>query len=383
MLPSMGWEPWNIDHCTVTQDRKWDQAYYVKLIHQMQASGLSDLGYKYLTLECYDHYRDPNDGSWQVDRKLFPDGYEYLTTYAHSRGLKIRLYTDAGLSPCGCVNDGGSFGHYEDDAKLWAKWGIDGIKIDWCGGDKENLVSRTQYIEFYQAMKKYIKTPFDIEICCWRYDDPWTWGRFAGSMWRTSSDIDRNVNNNPKICFGGCWAPLMRNLDHNRHPDPNCVGPAKGYNYPDMLLVGHPEGLNEIEERTQFSLWCIMASPLYIGADVFKLPQYAKDILMNKEVIAIDQDPLGIQGDVVHEDETGNLQVWAKTLHDNSVAAALLNRSDTPATITANFTDLHLPDNCLVRDLWQKKNMGTYNTSYSTTVRPHETILIKVTPQNK
>ena len=132
----------------------------------------------------------------------------------------------------------------------------------------------------------------------------------------------------------------MRNLDENRHPDHQYVGPGKGWNYPDILLVGLPGGLNEIEERTQFGMWAIVASPLFLGNDLFNMPPYAKQIVMNKEVIAIDQDPLGIQGDVVKEYHNGKLQVWAKPLKNGSKAVALLNRDTTAQQIAVNWTDM-------------------------------------------
>jgi alpha-galactosidase len=158
--------------------------------------------------------------------------------------------------------------------------------------------------------------------------------------------------------MGGDWKSLMRNLDDNRHPDRRYVGPGKGWNYPDILLVGIPGGLNEIEEQTQFGMWAMAASPLFLGNDVFNMPQYAKDIVMNKEVIAIDQDPLGVQGDVVKEYENGRLQVWAKQLRNGAKAAALLNRDTAPREITVSWSDLGISGKWLVRDLWEHADKG-------------------------
>ena len=294
--PPMGWEPWYTDHCG--NSYKWDEEYYKKLADLFAASGLRDLGYKYLTIECGDHYRD-KDGHILASPEKFPHGFNVITDYIHKKGLKVRDYTDAGEGKCCCFEGTGSRGHYEDDAQRWVNFGFDGIKIDWCGGDAEHLDPKTQFVQFAEAMRK-TKRALCVEVCCWGNGNPWEWGRNTGTFWRTSGDLDYpEGSSTPRM--GGDWKILMRNLDDDRHPDPKYVGPGKGWNYPDILLVGIPGGLNEIEERTQFSMWAIVASPLFLGNDLFNMPQYAKEIVTNKEVIAIDQDPLGIQGDVVKE----------------------------------------------------------------------------------
>ncbi len=145
-----------------------------------------------------------------------------------------------------------------------------------------------------------------------------------------------------------------------------------------MLEVGNAGGLNETEERTQFSMWCIMASPLFLGNDVFDMPQYAKDILMNREVIAVDQDPLGIQGDVVKEDRDGLLQVWMKDLKDGSKAVALFNRSEKPGMMTASWKDLGITGKMKVRDLWKHADVGLFAGMYSVEVPSHATVVLKI-----
>jgi alpha-galactosidase len=180
--------------------------------------------------------------------------------------------------------------------------------------------------------------------------------------------------------MGGDWGILMRNLDDNRHPDTKYVGPQGGWNYPDILLVGLPGGLNEIEERTQFSMWAIVASPLFLGNDLFDMPQYAKEIVMNKEVIAIDQDPLGIQGDVVKEYDNAKLQVWVKQLKNGSKAVALLNRDTTARQITVNWSDIGIPGKWLVRDLWEHVDKGKLIDRYTAEVPSHGTAVLEISP---
>ncbi len=370
-LPPMGWEPWNIDHCGSSSN--WDAEYYKKLADYFVSSGLRDAGYIYLTIECGDHYRD-SSGHIQPDLSKFPDGFKPLTDYIHSKGLKVRTYTDAGEEKCPLTFEGkGSFGHYEEDARSWVEWGFDGVKIDWCGGYGV-LDPETQYMQFTKAIRKFSKS-FQIEICCWGIGEPWNWGRYAGSMWRTGGDIDLGAK---LYVAGGAWSLLIRNIDLNRHSDTCLVGPGKGWNYPDMLLIGHPEGLNENEERTMFSIWAIMASPLFLGNDVTDMPQYVKDIVMNKEIIAIDQDKLGRQGEVVQDLESGS-QVWLKELEDGFKAVAIINRSEKPEKITINWDNLNIPGPWKIRDLWEHTDKGTFTDEYSVKLKPHETVVIKLT----
>ena len=374
-VPPMGWEPWNIDHCG--NQYKWDEEFYKKLADFFVSSGLRDLGYNYLTIECGDHYRD-KDGHIQPNLEKFPKGFKAITDYIHKKGLKVRAYTDAGEGKCCCFEGAGSLGHYEDDAKRWVEFGFDGVKIDWCGGADKALDPKTQFLQFADAIRKTNRR-FLVEVCCWGKGNPWVWGRNAGTFWRTSGDID--FDSTSKI--GGNWNILMRNLDDNRHPDTKYVGPGKGWNYPDMLLVGHPGGLNEIEERTQFSMWAIMASPLFLGNDLFNMPQYAKQIVMNKEVIAIDQDPLGIQGDVVKMYNNGKFQVWVKELKNGSKSVALLNIDTTVQQITANWSDMGISGEWLVRDLWEHVDKGKFTTGYTAEVPSHGAALLKISPLSR
>ena len=373
-LPPMGWEPWNIDHCG--QLSNWDEAYYKKLSDFFVSSGLKDLGYTYLTFECHAHYRDSN-GIFQSNPRKFPDGLRSINDYLHSKGLKSRAYTDAGKGKCGgdvCFNGTGSYGFFASDAKIWSEMGFDGVKIDWCGGQSEGLDTKNTFMEFHTEMAKN-NPDFNIEICTWGYGNPWEWGHEAGTFWRTNGDIDMFGDS---TFPGGSWKGLVRNIDGNRHPDKNLVGPGLGWNYADMLLVGVKDGLNETEERTQFNMWCIMASPLFLGNDVLNMPEYAKEIVMNKEMIDIDQDPLGIQGDVVKEYNNGSLQVWMKQLNDGSIAVVLFNRSEKAEKITAAWKDLGIAGKMKVRDLLKHAYKGIYTGSYTEEVESHSTVVFKI-----
>jgi len=369
LLPPMGWEPWNIDHCGNSSN--WDADYYMQLADFFVSSGLKDLGYNYLTIECYSHNRD-SLGRLQPNRLKFPNGFKPVTDYIHSKGLKVRAYTDAGEGTCGCFEGAGSLGHYYDDAKSWVEWGFDGVKIDWCGGDKI-LDPETQYTQFAQAIRHYSKS-FHIEICCWGKGAPWLWGRNVGTMWRTSSDIDYHVR---KTFDGGDWKILLRNIDFNDHGDPKYVGPGKGWNYPDMLIVGHPKGLSELEERTMFGMWAMMASPLFLSNDVMNMPKYVKDIVMNKEIIAIDQDSLGIQGSVVLEFPSFS-QIWLKDLIRGEKAIAVLNRSEKTEKITLKWNELGISGIWKVRDLWEHADKGVFAEEFTVSVQAHEAIVLRL-----
>jgi alpha-galactosidase len=378
-VPPMGWEPWNFDHCGNMY--RWDAEYYKKLADFFATSGLRALGYKYLTIECDDHYRD-KEGHIQPNLNKFPQGFKAITDYIHKRGLKVRTYTDAGRGKCEDVFKGaGSLGHYHDDANRWAAWEFDGVKIDWCGGASAGLNAETHYTQFANAIEKAGR-PFIIEICSWGRGDPWLWGRNAGTFWRTSADIDGWEGHGGKYRseIGGNWIALLRNIEANRHGSLKYVGPGKGWNYPDMLEVGVPGGLNQTEERTQFSMWAIMAAPLFLGNDVFNMPRYAKEIIMNKEVIAIDQDPLGIQGRVVKECDNGKLQVWAKQLEDGSKAVALLNTDTTSHPITVRWNDIGISGNWVVRDPWEHADKGKFARQYTARVPTHGTVLVQISP---
>ena len=220
-LPPMGWEPWYIDHCG--NQYKWDEEFHKKLAAFFVSSGLRDLGYDYLTIECGDHYRD-KDGHIQPNLEKFPNGFKAITDYLHQRGLKARAYTDAGEGKCCCFEGAGSLGHYEDDARRWAEFGFDGVKIDWCGGDSKGLDPKTQFLQFAEAIRK-TNHLLCTEVCCWGRGNPWEWGRNAGTFWRTSGDLDLSHST---LKMWGDWDILMRNLDENRHPITNMSDRGKG-----------------------------------------------------------------------------------------------------------------------------------------------------------
>lgn len=412
--PPMGWCEWNFSH----MNRKYlgndpsgkpydfNEDYIKAVADALVSKGLRDLGYKWLMIPN-NNLRDESGVLRTVWPNRYPRGYEPAINYFHARGLKALLYTDGG-SDLGCFpdqkgNQGGNFQHEQLDADTFADWGADGLKMDWCSGQALKLVPHEQYARFSQAMlsaANRVGRPLQLEICSWGVDNTYQWGYKWGSFWRTSGDIDiwKSSLYRNEIATGGQWEAMLRNLEDNRHPE--VAGPDKGWNFADMLEVGVPGGLNETEERAMFGLWCLEASPLQLSLDiVHEIPAGTWDVIANPEVIAVDQDSLGKQGDKVKvygagdpvdpgdgwigaEVRENNLEVWSKPLRDGSRAVGLFNKTKAAASITVNWTDLGLASDqrAKVRDLWAHKDLGEFTGSYTTTVEAHGLGMFKITP---
>src|SRR5712691_3565878 len=298
--PPMGWNSWNHFGCDVS----------ARLIREtadaMVASGMRDAGYRYVVIDdCWQVARD-RQGRLVADSARFPGGMKPLADYVHSKGLKFGLYTDAGRQTC--QGRPGTYGFEELDARTYAEWGVDYVKEDWCHA--EGLDAPTQYAKFRDALAKAGR-PIVFSICEWGSHHPWTWGPRTGNLWRTTGDI------------GDDWASIISRVDLSSQYALT-AGPG-GWNDPDMLEVGNG-GMTDDEYRAHFSLWAVMAAPLIAGNDVRTLAAATRDILENREVLAVDQDSLGAQGTIVWE-RPPELQVWMKPLQDGSRAVVLLNRS--------------------------------------------------------
>jgi alpha-galactosidase len=354
LTPPMGWNSWNHFACNINESIIRETA------DSMAANGMRDAGYKYVVIDdCWQVSRDAN-GTIVADPARFPHGIAALAAYVHSKGLKFGIYTDAGTKTC--QGRPGTYGHEEQDARTYASWGVDYVKEDWCNAT--GLDAPTQYAKFRDALA-HSGRPIVFSICEWGHNQPWNWAAQTGNLWRTTDDIDDK------------WSSMLTNLDisaqHSKIAKPGA------WNDPDMLEVGNG-GMSDAEYRAHFSLWAIMAAPLLAGNDVRSMSAATKTILLNPEVIAVDQDSLGVQG-VITWEPSPELQVWSKPLHGGAIAVALLNRSDTAAKIPANFwrAGLHV-DSANVRDLWLHRDLGRFKGEYATTVAPHSVVMIRVTP---
>jgi len=352
--PPMGWNSWNHFGCDVSEQLIEQEA------DAIASSGMRDAGYKYVVIDdCWQTARDGH-GVIVADSARFPHGIKALADYVHGKGLKFGIYTDAGTKTC--QGRPGTLGHEAQDARTYARWGVDYVKEDWCNA--AHLVASVQYAKFRDALARAGR-PIVFSLCEWGSNQPWDWAPRVGNLWRTTDDIEDK------------WPSMLANLDQNgQHA---AVARPGAWNDPDMLEVGNG-GMTDDEYRAHFSLWAIMAAPLIAGHDVRTMSEATKAILLNREVIAVDQDSLGKQGILV-EERTPELQVWAKPLADGSRAVALLNRSAAAATISVSFARAGLHgDSATARDLWTHEEKGRFGRQYSTSVPPHAVVMVRLTP---
>jgi hypothetical protein len=359
--PPMGWSTWN------AYGHNIDPSVIKAATDAIVKSGMKKAGYQYVNIDdgWWTGSRDAN-GNITIDTSKWPGGMQAITSYIHSKGLKAGIYTDAGSNGCGGAQRG-SYGHYKQDFLQFEQWNFDYVKVDWCGSWSMPLDPPTQYGQIRDAIASATAQtghPMVFSICDWGVGNPWNWGPTTGSLWRTSNDINAS------------WNSVLHNFDiATSHP--TAQGPG-GYNDPDMLEVGAP-GLSDTESQTHFSLWAIAGAPLIAGNDVTTMSETIKNILTNREVIAVDQDPLGLQGMKVSEPTPG-LQVWSKVLKTpGQRAVVLLNRNSSPASITVNWRDLGLATGpAQVRDLWAHANLGSHANSYTASVQPHGVVMLKI-----
>ena len=361
LTPPMGWNTWNKFACNINEKLIRDTA------DQMVSTGMRDAGYKYLVIDdCWHGERDA-DGNIHPDAQRFPSGIKALADYVHSKGLKFGIYSDAGLKTC--AGRPGSRGHEYQDAAQYAKWGVDYLKYDWCSTGSQNAQAS------YGLMKRALDAtnrPIVFSMCEWGTAKPWLWAKNTGNLWRTTGDIYDQWDGKHTYSNG-----MMREVDLNEETYPY-AGPGH-WNDPDMLEVGNGGMTNE-EYRTHLSMWAIMAAPLIAGNDLTHMSDATKSILLNKDVIAIDQDTLGRQGRRIRKD--GDLEVWSRDLAGGERAAILLNRSASPQKMTLRWDDMQYPAslNAHVRDLWQHKDLGTMHGEYTVTVPSHGVAMLRVTP---
>ena len=348
--PPMGWNSWNKFGCNVSD----------KLIREMAdamvSSGMQAAGYQYVNIDdCWQVSRDAS-GTIVADPARFPEGMKALADYVHSKGLKLGLYTDAGTGTC--EKRPGSLNHEDQDAKTYASWGIDYVKIDWC--NSEGLDPQVQYAKFRDALA-HSGHPIVFSICNWGVKTPWRWGPTTGNLWRTTGDINDTYDRMTLIGFG------QNGLE-------KFAGPGY-WNDPDMLEVGNG-GMKRDEYRTHMALWAILAAPLLAGNDLRSMSPETKELLTNSEVLAVDQDKKGVQGHRVWQE--GPLEIWVKPLADGSQAVGLFNRGESATKMTLDFKSIGAPASAKLRDLLDHKDLGTMQNSYSADVPTHGVALVKL-----
>jgi alpha-galactosidase len=350
--PPMGWNSWNKFGCNVSETLVREVA------DAMVSSGMKDAGYQYIVIDdCWQVGRDAK-GNIVPDPERFKGGMKALADYVHSKGLKFGLYSDAGAKTC--EGRPGSNGFEVEDARQYAAWGVDYLKFDWCSTD--GVDPKFAYPTMRDALKATGR-PILFSMCEWGTSKPWTWARGVAHIWRTTGDISDR------------WTSFTRLLDQQVGLE-KYAGPG-GWNDPDMLEVGNG-GMTTAEYRAHFSLWCLLSAPLVAGNDIRSMTPEIRDILTNKEVIAVDQDA-PLQGRRIRKD--GDLEVWVKNLPGDARVVVLLNRGKTEAPQAVSWQELGLAFDAelKVRDLWAKKDLGVVKGTFSATVPSHDVVVIKVT----
>lgn len=361
LTPPMGWNSWNKFGCDVSE------TLIKSMADAMVSSGMRDAGYQYVIIDdCWQVRRDAQ-GNIVADAKRFPSGIRALADYVHAQGLKFGIYSDAGTETCG--GRPGSRGHEYQDAAQYAAWGVDYLKYDWCKTGKEDAQAA------YSTMRDALNAsgrPIVFSLCEWGTSKPWLWAKDIGNLWRTTGDITDCWDCKKEYSMG-----FTRILDLQDGLE-TYAGPGH-WNDPDMLEVGNG-GMSVTEYRAHFSLWCLLAAPLIAGNDLRNMTPEIKEILTNKEVIAVNQDPLGMEGRRVRKDASA--EVWAKQMVDGSRAVVLFNRGEQNADIAVRWEEVgypgHLPAN--VRDLWAAKDLGKVSGEFSAAVPSHGVVMIRLTP---
>ena len=370
LTPPMGWNSWGLKHA-ISEDIIGAQA------EALVESGLLKVGYRYLNLDggWQDAQRD-GDGNLRGSPKLFPSGMGALGELLHSKGLLYGIYSSAGFTACNGFP--GSFGHEEADAQRFADWGVDYLKYDNCADGGVDPYAR------YERMGRALNgtgRPIYYNICEWGIQQPWGWAHEIANSWRTTPDITNSFLHG----YGSCHS--IQNIIIQNEVTHPYAGPGRGFNDPDLLQVGL-EGVSDVEGRTQFSMWALMKAPLLINADLTKMTEATWTTLSNEEVIAVNQDALGVQGRRVRQTvdtASGAQDVWAGPLEGGDIAVVLLNQGNLGAgerEITLLWEDIGLDPGAAaaVRDLWAHADLGAFRGAFAARVPPHGCAALRVRP---
>ncbi|HJQ30760.1 MAG TPA: glycoside hydrolase family 27 protein [Pyrinomonadaceae bacterium] len=370
--PPMGWNSWNKFGCNVSE------ALIRETADAMVSSGMKDAGYVYVNIDdCWHGQRDAQ-GFIHEDPKRFPSGMKALADYVHSKGLKLGIYSDAGWKTCG--GHPGSRGHEFQDALVYAGWGVDYLKYDWC--NTEGLKAEGAYLTMRDALYAAGR-PVVFSICEWGTDKPWDWGPKMGHLWRTTGDI---YNCFDCIKDHGTWKQfgVLAILDMQKGLREH-AGPGH-WNDPDMLEVGN--GMSVNEDRAHFSMWAMLAAPLIAGNDLRSMSAETRAVLTNREVIAVNQDALGVQG--FQYSAKDGVEVWFKPLEGGDWAVAFLNRNASPRKVSFDWKNEKVSDALskrdarfdsdayTLRDLWAGRDAGDTRRALGKEVPAHDLLMLRL-----
>jgi alpha-galactosidase len=361
--PPMGWNSWNhfAGNVNAADARAAADA--------MVASGMKAAGYEYINID--DTWEGKRDAEGYIHpNSKFPD-MKALADYVHSKGLKLGIYSSPG--PKTCAGYPGSYGHEQQDAETYAKWGIDYLKYDLCSFNgimnkeapnnwqKQNEIMIAAYAKMHKALEATGR-PIVFSLCQYGRDHVWTWGAsVGGNLWRTTADIRDTYQRMSEIGFNQIGMAKYAGPEH--------------WNDPDMLEIGNG-GMNFDEEKTHMSLWTILAAPLIAGNDLSHMSPQTLSILTNREVIAVDQDRLGKQG--TRASVQGATEIWTKPLTGGAVAAGLFNRDIVSHEVTLKLKAIGFGPHAKLRDLWAHANVVPTNGQYTVNVPPHGVVMLKL-----
>lgn len=347
----MGWNSWNRYACNVSD------ALIRKQADAMVSSGLKAAGYQYVNVDdCWEGQRDAN-GYIQPNEK-FPD-MKALGDYIHSKGLKFGIYSSPG--PKTCDHNEGSYGHEQQDAESYAKWGVDYLKYDWCSA--RDVYKPAEYPDAFRKMHDaLVHTGRPIVYSIHGRGPVWEWAAKSGAnLWRTTGDIKDTYAR--MIAIASAQSGLEQ-----------YAGPGH-WNDPDMLEAGNG-GMKDNEYRMHMTMWCLLAAPLLAGNDLTQMTPATLAILANREAIAVDQDSLGLQARRVLQ--IGPVEVWVKPLHDGSKAVGLFNREQGIIPVKISLKDLGLGSRAAVRDLWEHKDLPPVSDMLSADVGEHGVVFLRL-----
>ena len=372
LTPPMGWNSWNKFACNI------DETIVRQTADAIVSSGMKDAGYQYVNIDdCWHGARD-SLGFIHADSARFPTGIKALADYVHSKGLKLGIYSDAGSKTCG--GRPGSRGYERQDALMYAKWGVDYLKYDWC--NTEALKAEGAYMSMRDALYATGR-PIVLSICEWGTDKPWLWAPKIGHLWRTTGDIY------------SCFDCIKDNVTWQAHGVMQILDMQKGlrqyagpghWNDPDMMEVGN--GLTPNENRAHFSMWTMLAAPLIAGNDIRNMPKDVAGVLTNRDVIAVDQDSLGVEG--FQYSARDSVEVWFKPLVRGDWAMVVLNRAQAPRDVRFDWSRETVTDSLSnrsaafggttyrVRDLWTKKDLGTTKRALAARVPARDVLMVRL-----
>ena len=363
LTPPMGWYPWN-----TFGEEPQNEKLIGEIVDALVASGLKEAGYSYVGPDEGICFSRGKDGRLTTNLERYPSGLRGLGDAIHKKGLKYALYTDAGTRTCSTAMPG-TKDHEFEDMRQFCEWRADYIKIDWCNTEGQDIVKT--YTTLHDAQLDAGR-PVVHSLCSWGEGYPWRWAGKVGHLWRTTADI----------CAPGQadWPRAMRVAFANEKLA--AFAGAGRWNDPDMMITGMP-GISDTQGRSLFSLWCLMAAPLIAGNDLRVMSETTVKTLTNLEAIAVDQDPLGIQGKVVWTD--GIVSLWAeKPLFDGSRAVLVFNqgRHEVKKRIEWSEIGLGSSDACYVQDLWTHETTGPLTGGADVGVAPEDIAFLRVSPKN-